>query len=231
MRNSRCLPKVLYVSEGQSLPQFVVLYDPSFFPLLCFFGLKTSLKLSKFRFHLRNIPSDSTIRCQPGTRKNLRGWKGSWGRGKQWIWKDNWLCSRCQYPGAWVEPKGLLVALHYREVILHSTSTMWNMLNIQLMAQVAKEEREELIEMVSEIYRKHDFEFMHVSKRIENVPPVGWDRGRSSIHILRSLFGVDWEEMVQVCPLFVKTKLKVSCRWSMLEIQLRMSLPWKFCEE
>ena len=67
------------------------------------------------------------------------------------------------------------------------------------MAQVAKEEREELIEMVSEIYRKHDFEFMHVSKRIENVPPVGWDRGRSSIHILRSLFGVDWEEMVQVC--------------------------------
>jgi len=88
------------------------------------------------------------------------------------------LRERCQYPGAWVEPKGLLVALHYREV--------------------AKEEREELIEMVSEIYRKHDFEFMHVSKRIENVPPVGWDRGRSSIHILRSLFGVDWEEMVQV---------------------------------
>ena len=42
---------------------------------------------------------------------------------------------------------------------------------------MAKEEREELIEMVSEIYRKHDFEFMHVSKRIENVPPVGWDRG------------------------------------------------------
>ena len=65
--------------------------------------------------------------------------------------------------------------------------------------QVAKEERDELIEMVSEIYRKHDFQFMHVSKRIENVPPVGWDRGRSSIHILRSLFGVDWEEMVQVC--------------------------------
>ena len=37
-----------------------------------------------------------------------------------------------------------------------------------------------------------------MSKRLENVPPVGWDRGRSSIHILRSLFGVDWEELVQV---------------------------------
>ena len=87
------------------------------------------------------------------------------------------------------------------------------MLNKQLMAQVAKEEREELIEMVSEIYRKHDFEFMHVSKRIENVPPVGWDRGRSSIHILRSLFGVDWEEMVQVQigKIFLP-KITVSCR-------------------
>ena len=72
----------------------------------------------------------------------------------------------------------------------------------QLHIKVAKEEREELIEMVSDIYRKHDFEFMHVSKRIENVPPVGWDRGRSSIHILRSLFGVDWEEMVQVGPIY-----------------------------
>ena len=78
---------------------------------------------------------------------------------------------------------------------------------------MAKEQREELIEMVSEIYRKHDFEFMHVSKRIENVPPVGWDRGRSSIHILRSLFGVDWEEMVQVQigKIFLQ-KITVSCR-------------------
>jgi len=88
------------------------------------------------------------------------------------------LREKCQEPGAWVEPKGLLVALHYREV--------------------PKELREDLIERVSSIYRKHEFDFFNVSKRIENVPPVGWDRGRSSIHILRSLFGVDWEELVQV---------------------------------
>ena len=90
--------------------------------------------------------------------------------------------------------------------------------------QVAKEEREELIEMVSEIYRKHDFEFMHVSKRIENVPPVGWDRGRSSIHILRSLFGVDWEEMVQVCldlMFLLLRRLKVKY-WSGY-------ICWRFC--
>ena len=36
-----------------------------------------------------------------------------------------------------------------------------------------------------------------MSKRLENIPPLGWDRGRSSIHILRSLFGIDWEDMVQ----------------------------------
>ena len=102
--------------------------------------------------------------------------------------------------------------------------------------QVAKEEREELIEMVSEIYRKHDFEFMHVSKRIENVPPVGWDRGRSSIHILRSLFGVDWEEMVQVCLdlvflLLRRLKVKLLVRLYMLEILPLMNWQWKYCEE
>ena len=49
-----------------------------------------------------------------------------------------------------------------------------------------------------EIYRRHGFEWLTVSKRIENVAPEGWDRGDSSIHILRSLFGVDWEERVKV---------------------------------
>ena len=45
---------------------------------------------------------------------------------------------------------------------------------------------------------RHKFDFFNVSKRLETIPPLGWDRGRSSIHILRSLYGVDWEDMVQV---------------------------------
>ena len=45
---------------------------------------------------------------------------------------------------------------------------------------------------------RHNFDFFNVSKRLETIPPLGWDRGRSSIHILRSLYGVDWEDMVQV---------------------------------
>jgi len=88
------------------------------------------------------------------------------------------LRETCTSHGAWVEPKGLLVAWHYREV--------------------PKEKRDSLLELAASIYKKHNYEFFNVSKRLENVPPVGWDRGRSSIHILRSLFGVDWEEIVQV---------------------------------
>jgi len=88
------------------------------------------------------------------------------------------LREKCTSHGAWVEPKGLLVAWHYREV--------------------PKEKREALYKLAASIYEKHNYEFFNVSKRLENLPPLGWDRGRSSIHILRSIFGVDWEERVQV---------------------------------
>merc|ERR1719300_338909 len=88
------------------------------------------------------------------------------------------LRDNCTHDGAWVEPKGLLVAWHYRGV--------------------PREKREELLEKAAGIYREHNFDFFNVSKRLENIPPLGWDRGRSSIHILRSLFGIDWEDMVQV---------------------------------
>lgn len=88
------------------------------------------------------------------------------------------LKEKCTEDGVWVENKGLLVAWHYREV--------------------PKEKRDNLYQIASSIYDKHGFEFFNVSKRLENVPPLGWDRGRSSIHILRSIFGVDWEERVQV---------------------------------
>ena len=44
--------------------------------------------------------------------------------------------TRCQEPGAWVEPKGLLVAWHYREV--------------------PKEKRDSLLELAASIYKKLD---------------------------------------------------------------------------
>ena len=69
-----------------------------------------------------------------------------------------------------------------------------------------------------------------MSKRLENIPPLGWDRGRSSIHILRSIFGIDWEDMVQASPHSKETfteKLKTLHRSSMPATRPLTSSPWK----
>ena len=55
-----------------------------------------------------------------------------------------------------------------------------------------------MLEKAKQIYEKHGFETMTVSKRLENHAAEGWNRGDSCIHILRSLYGVDWEERVRV---------------------------------
>ena len=55
-----------------------------------------------------------------------------------------------------------------------------------------------LLEKARLIYENHGFEHLTVSKRVENLAPEGWDRGTSCLHILRSLYGVDWEERVKV---------------------------------
>lgn len=80
--------------------------------------------------------------------------------------------------GAWVEHKNLLVAWHYREV--------------------EKEFKTTLMAKAKEIYAKHNFDLLTVSKRFENAPPLGWDRGDSCIHLLKWIFGLDWEERVKV---------------------------------
>ena len=87
--------------------------------------------------------------------------------------------------GAWVEHKDLLVAWHYREVEKSLKTT--------LMAKA------------KEIYSKHDFKVLPISKRFENEPPMGWDRGDSCIHILKWIFGLDWEERVKVCKICIRT--------------------------
>jgi hypothetical protein len=54
-----------------------------------------------------------------------------------------------------------------------------------------------LMAKAREVYVRHNFEVLTVSKRFENVPH-GRDRGDACIYILRSLFGLDWEERVNV---------------------------------
>ena len=61
-----------------------------------------------------------------------------------------------------------------------------------------REIRISMLEEAQKIYERHGFETLIVSKRLENHAPEGWNRGDSCIHILRSLYGVDWEERVKV---------------------------------
>ena len=56
-----------------------------------------------------------------------------------------------------------------------------------------------LMAKAKEIYAKHNFEILTVSKRFENKPLDGWDRGISCIQILKWIYGLDWEERVKVC--------------------------------
>lgn len=82
------------------------------------------------------------------------------------------------HDGAWVENKGVLLTFHYRETSLAL--------------------RDSIINRASEIFKKNGFEphFGHMA--IEAKPPVKWDQGRASIHILRTMYGVDWSERVRI---------------------------------
>lgn len=80
------------------------------------------------------------------------------------------LKSEVERNGAWVEDKGLLVAWHYREVGLRH--------------------RADLVFRAKEIYARHKFEILTVSKRLENCPPLGFNRGDCCIHILRWVLGL-----------------------------------------
>ena len=52
------------------------------------------------------------------------------------------------------------------------------------------------VSKIAPVKRSNDV--LTVSKRFENVPPMGWDRGDSCIHILKWMFGLDWEDRIKV---------------------------------
>lgn len=82
------------------------------------------------------------------------------------------------HDGAWVENKGMLLTFHYRETPAHL--------------------QESIEEKASEIFFDAGFIPHKGSMAIEAKPPVNWDQGRASIHILRTTYGVDWSERVRV---------------------------------
>nr|WKE35568.1 TPS [Bactrocera dorsalis] len=80
--------------------------------------------------------------------------------------------------GAWVENKGALLTFHYRET--------------------PAELRPAMIEKARGLIIKYGFKATEAHCALEARPPVQWNKGRASIYILRTSFGVDWSERIKI---------------------------------
>jgi trehalose 6-phosphate synthase/phosphatase len=80
--------------------------------------------------------------------------------------------------GAWIEDKGQLMTYHYRNV--------------------EAEKRPELVAKAKQIITKGGFKIGIAHCALECKPQVAWDKGRASIYILRTAFGVDWTERIRI---------------------------------
>lgn len=80
--------------------------------------------------------------------------------------------------GAWIENKGNLLTFHYREVPQTS--------------------RNAIVQKAVDTFIQNGFQPQKAPMALEARPEVKWDRGRASIHILRTTYGVDWSERVRV---------------------------------
>jgi len=80
--------------------------------------------------------------------------------------------------GAWTETKGPTLTFHYRAV--------------------SREKRRPLIERATEIITAAGFQARGAHEALEGRPPIGWDKGRAVLHILRTRYGPSWSDRVRV---------------------------------
>jgi trehalose 6-phosphate synthase/phosphatase len=85
---------------------------------------------------------------------------------------------RCDVEGAWTEHKGPTLTFHYRAVPEHG--------------------RAKLIDEVHTIIHQHGYQARDAHCAVEARPPIGWDKGRAVLHILRTRYGPSWSEEVRV---------------------------------
>lgn len=81
--------------------------------------------------------------------------------------------------GVWVEQKGPTLTLHFRKLR-----------DPQARLKIENEARSRIIDAGFQARSAHD--------SIEAWPPIGWDKGRAVLHILRSRYGPAWSESVRV---------------------------------
>uniref|UniRef100_A0A1B6M5T0 Uncharacterized protein n=2 Tax=Graphocephala atropunctata TaxID=36148 RepID=A0A1B6M5T0_9HEMI len=80
--------------------------------------------------------------------------------------------------GAWVENKGALLTFHYRET--------------------PAELRPNMVKQAKALIEAAGFKAGQAHCAIEAKPPVQWNKGRASIYILRTSFGLDWSERIRI---------------------------------
>jgi len=80
--------------------------------------------------------------------------------------------------GAWTEVKGPTLTFHYREV--------------------APGRRPPLIERARSLITQAGFQARDAHCAVEARPPIGWDKGRAVLSILRARYGLSWSERVRV---------------------------------
>jgi trehalose 6-phosphate synthase/phosphatase len=86
--------------------------------------------------------------------------------------------SHLEVDGAWTEAKGPTLTYHYRSV--------------------PAQNREELIRDARRIINEAGYQACDAHHAVEARPPIGWDKGRAVLHILRTLYGPAWSERVRV---------------------------------
>jgi len=88
------------------------------------------------------------------------------------------LQEECCKDGAWVENKGVLLTYHFRNV--------------------PTELREPIVSRARELITDAGFKIGTAHCALESKPQVAWDKGRASIYILRTVFGVDWSDRIRI---------------------------------
>ncbi len=85
---------------------------------------------------------------------------------------------RLAVDGAWVEDKGPTLTFHYRAV--------------------PEERRAALFQEARTIINEAGYQARTAHCAVEARPPIGWDKGRAVLHLLRSRYGPSWSENVRV---------------------------------
>lgn len=80
--------------------------------------------------------------------------------------------------GAWVEQKGASLTFHFRSV--------------------APEHHEKIAEEARQRIQDAGFQPRDALCAVEGRPPIGWDKGRAVLHLLREKYGPGWSEKIRV---------------------------------